>query len=107
MNYQRNFDHPENHATIIGCGYCGMSQSEQDAIKQALPALVTMHAGWLQYQPRYTTDVLRHVLPSACGESHQSWLSQSVGDALFAAGYLPDSAYSPDPKWAWVGDLEG
>ena len=106
MNYARNLEHPFNHAVILGCGFCDMSQNIRSTIINALPALVRGQALWLQYQPRATSDVINRIHPSACAEARHKWLLRATSDALWDAGYTPDQAYSPDPVWTWGGDLD-
>lgn len=104
--YQRAYFHPFTHAAIDGCGFCESSQKDRKSIVEALPALIRAHALWLQFHRRSTTEVQRHLLPSACSFACTEWLGGAIGDTLFAAGYFPDNSLSPDPVWTWGSDLD-
>lgn len=105
MTYARAFDHPYTHRVIQGCGYCGLSLEDRHALARVISILLKVHEPWVQYEPRTSSDVLRKLLPTACIEAHQEWLLQAIGDALWDAGYYPDQAISPDPRWTWGGML--
>jgi hypothetical protein len=104
-DFARNLDHPFAHRAIQGCGFCSLPDDERHVIQAAIPALVKVHENWLQYQPRTTSEAISKVFSSACLDSQGSWLFQALGDALWYAGYFPDEAFSPDPRWTWGMDL--
>ena len=104
--YQRAHFHPFTHAAIDGCGYCEATLKDRQAIITALPALIRVHALWLQYHRRSSTEVQRHLQPAACCFAYTEWLGAAIGDALWAAGYTPDCNLSPDPSWTWGGHLD-
>ena len=103
--YARNYDHPYTHRAIQGCGLCGLSQEERQAVIRIIPILLKLEEPWIQYQPRTSAEVAGKILPSACVEAETDWLRQAIGDALWNAGYYPDQGISPDPRWTWGGDL--
>lgn len=103
-DFARNLDHPFTHYAIHGCGFCSLADDERRSIQAALPTLVKVHENWLQYQPRTTSEAISKVLSSACLDAQETWLIQALGDALWDASYIPDKAFSPDPRWTRGGD---
>ena len=82
--YARNYEHPYTHRAIQGCGLCGLSQEERQAVIRIIPILLKLEEPWIQYQPRTSAEVAGKILPSACVEAETDWLRQAIGPKFLA-----------------------